>query len=512
MSVVETSAGRVRGTQDRGTLIFRGIPYGQSTGAAMRFRPPVPAEPWAGTRDAAAFGDVAPQCILPGRGLQRETRHLMHPGYGDPVEGVRMSEDCLVLNVWTPGLDSSLRPVMVWLHGGGFQDGASSSQYSHGDTLAEAEDVVVVSVNHRVGLFGYTALEDVSGIEFAGSGVAGMLDLVLALEWVRDNIAAFGGNPDNVTIFGASGGGMKTATLLAMPAAEGLYHKAIIQSGPASSAGERERGAKEASQLLDAFGLAPRRANLLRTLPLGALLEFQQGALTSNTRSEDGGLRFQPIVDGAQVRQRRLEPRTAVPVLVGSTLDEETLFSCGDPEFGADMSRQLVVRKLRPQLGDEASDIVQWYEERFPSYRPYRIYARLKSDVGFRAPSVRLARRYAGQGLETYLYSFGYELPVLGGLLHASHAADCPFVFNTVDRVPFAGDNPDRFEMAAMVGHAWASFARTGKPSVPGVADWPRVEGDSLPTMLLDVEPSLDEDLDGATLDLLASVPSALFD
>jgi para-nitrobenzyl esterase len=339
---------------------------------------------------------------------------------------------------------------------------------------------------------------------------------VLSLEWVRDNITAFGGDPDNVTIFGQSGGGMKVSTALAMPRASGLFHKAIIQSGPSLRAGGRERGSRQADELLRYFDIPAKDAERrLRALPLDALLEFQRRALTENTRSDDGGLRFQPIAEGVDLPTERLEPvaDSIASVMVGTTIDENAFWlATGDPEFGRGLTREDVRERLDSLLGERRDEVIRRYEELHPELEPYRILTRIVSDAQFRAPSIRLAERTLAAGIPTYMYLFSYDLPILDGIMHSCHAADGAFVFGTVDRIPFAGTKPDRFEMAAIMTGAWASFARTGAPAVPGPASWPGYDTASRATMLLDVKPEVVENPAGAGLAAMAGVTAPLFD
>jgi para-nitrobenzyl esterase len=289
--VVETASGKVRGVLQAGTHTFRGIPYGASTAGSNRFMPPRKPEPWAGVRDAFENGPTAPQLGGPPNPLILNHRQ-------PAVEG----EDCLVMNIFTPGVnDGRKRPVMVWLHGGGFASGAGSAHSFDGNFLARSGDVVVVSVNHRLNIFGHLYLADVGGEKYADSGNVGLLDIVAVLEWVRDNVVHFGGNPGNVTLFGQSGGGLKISTLLAMPPAKGLFHKAIIESGSLLKGIHREDANKTTERILAKLNLQSNQVDELQKLPVDRLL-----SAIDNRGSAPGTapLNLAPVVDGRTLRPR----------------------------------------------------------------------------------------------------------------------------------------------------------------------------------------------------------------
>ncbi len=320
--VAHTTHGRIRGVEVSGIKVFKGVPYGASTAGRNRFMPPVAPEPWTGIRDATEYGASAPQSEP---GVRRVVSPIGVAAAGLPGEG----EDCLVLNIWTPAIgDNRKRPVMFWCHGGGFATGSGSSPVTDGTNLARRGDVVVVSLNHRLNVLGFASLERVAGPEFAASGDVGMLDIVRALEWVRDNIAEFGGDPGTVMVFGQSGGGRKVATLLAMPSAKGLFHRAIIESGATLKLVEPEQGARVARELLATLGLPADQGKALQTVPLDALMSAYFSVVRRmNVDQMTQG--FSPLVDGRIVPQHPFHPvasavSAGVPLMIGSTRTELT--------------------------------------------------------------------------------------------------------------------------------------------------------------------------------------------
>src|SRR6185312_9981124 len=306
--IATTTSGKVRGTLNDRIATFKGIPYGATTAGRRRFLPPVPAEPWPGTRDATEFGPICPQSGAVADQALADQRTIG----ARPV--LPLSEDCLVLNVWTPAVDAAKRPVMVWLHGRGYAAGAGSEAWYDGAALATRGDVVVITINHRLNVFGYLHLADIGGKEFAGSGIAGLLDVVLALEWVRDNAEACGGDPRNVTIFGESGGGSKVSTLLAMPSAEGLFHRAIVQSGPGLRGVEAKDATAFAERLLAHLNIRPDELERLQLLPHAQLTEALatmppsggQGAMGVAMRGN--AMRLAPVMDGDYLWRRHGRP------------------------------------------------------------------------------------------------------------------------------------------------------------------------------------------------------------
>lgn len=494
--IVETQAGRLRGTAERGVEIFKGIPYAAPPLGDRRFRPPVKPDPWTGVRDAGAYGNMAVQSLnvfaLPDDLLQIFTL----------AGRQKLDEDCLYLNVWTSGREGAHRPVLFWCHGGAFITGSGSSPWSDGANLCRLDDVVVVSFNHRLGALGYLHLEDIAAGDFTGAGLAGMLDIVAALEWVRDNIAQFGGDPGNVTIFGESGGGAKVSVLMAMPSAKGLFHKAIIQSGPAVQMAEREDGSRTARQMLEHLGLEPARAAELRHLPVPKILDAQVKVLASVSRAafaERRRLGFNPVIDGHRFPGGPFAPQAPtvsrdVPLMIGSNKDEMTLF-LGHMPWVTDATFDALPEALTPYLGDRAAEIVNVYRKAQPRLRPDEIAIAIVSDQGIRAPSLLMAERKIAQGgAPVFVYLFAWETPVLGGRLRSCHTLEIPFVFGNLETAELTGSDPARLALGEVMGRAWIAFARNGDPSHDGLPVWPAYSKSMRTTMIFDSVCRLDID------------------
>ena len=476
--VVETASGKIRGVLQAGTHTFRGIPYGASTAGSNRFMPPRKPEPWTGVREVFQNGPTAPQ--LGGPPLALILNHK---------EPAMQGEDCLVINVFTPGVnDGRKRPVMVWLHGGGFASGAGSAHSFDGTYLARSGDVVVVSVNHRLNIFGHLYLADAGGDKYADSGNVGLLDVVAVLQWVRDNIAHFGGNSGNVTLFGQSGGGLKISNLLAMPPAKGLFHKAIIESGSALKAIHREDAAKTTERIFTKLGLQLNQVDELQKLPVERLLS------AIDTRgSAPGGTPFNlaPVVDGRSLPSDPFDPAAPeisadVPLIVGSVNTEGTFFTPPDsPLYSLDEAGMRA--RLAPRFGESTEKVIDLYKKEIPGASPSEIYFLINA---FPAAAISQAERKSAQGkAPVYMYLFTWETPVEGGRRHSPHTIELPFVFNNVLEQPEeVGNGPDLQPLAEKVSGAWAAFAHTGNPNTPQTPKWLPYTAAERATMLINSE------------------------
>ena len=485
--VVEIASGRLEGNALDGYQSYLGLPYAAPPVGALRFRSPEPVDPWTGLRPAHDFGPVAPQ-------LASALENILgaRPTVSDEA-------GCLTLNVWTPQADGGRRPVMVWIHGGAFVTGSGSTPWYDGARFATEHDVVVVTVNYRLGVLGFTFLGELIGADYQGSGSVGIQDQAAALRWVRDNIGVFGGDPGNVTIFGESAGGMSVGTLLALPEAAGLFHKAVPQSGATSHTLGPEAATGIAMALLDAVGLERAEAARLQDVPIESLMEAQ-GKLALAYAQQ--GMTFQPVVDGQVLDRRPLDAVAAgsaagVPILVGTNRDEWNLFAALNPRQ-ASMDEAGLLKAASALFGDSASDAITTYRAGRPSFSPGDLLSAMTTDSVFRVPAIRLAEAQQKAGGSVWMYLFEWATPAMGGRFGSCHALEIPFVFDNLQQPGaslFVGETPP-VELARTMNAIWAHFARTGSPEGP-VAPWPAYEPGPRSTLVLGETIAVVEDPQG---------------
>ncbi|MDY6922816.1 MAG: carboxylesterase/lipase family protein [Pseudomonadota bacterium] len=485
--MVQTRYGRLKGFRDAGVSVFLGLPYGSEPVGSRRFEAPAAPVPWSDLRLATQYGPASPQ-----RG-------------NEPNQ----SEDCLRLNVWTPGPDRFRRPVIVYIHGGAYATGSGSSPLTGGARLAARGDVVVVTVNHRLGPLGYASLARLAP-GFGDSGNLGQLDLVLALEWVRDNIAAFGGDPGCVTVVGQSGGGAKIATLMAMSAAAGLFHRAVTMSGQQVTASGPLNATRRARVWLEALGLTPDRIGEVRTLPVERLIE----ASGATDPILGGSLYFGPVLDGRNLTRHPFwpdaPPQSAhIPMMIGNTREETLAFLGHDPANAGltwdDLPGRLTPSQMRIDVAPE--EVVAWYRREHPGLSPDEVLIRATTAARSWRAAVIEAEMRAAQGSPAFVYQLDWPARLANGRTGAFHTSDIPLMFDTLSAEGSGAIGPQAQGMADVMSEALLAFARTGDPNHPGLPVWTPYSLARRETMIMDLPPRMETDPRGDERRFFGRIP-----
>ena len=489
--IAETKYGKVKGALEDGVSVFKGVRYGADTGA-NRFGPPAEPAAWTETADALTYGNSTPQNPGgDGGGLFKSWR---------PQPGPAQSEDCLFLNVWTPKVDTGKRPVLVWFHGGGFTTGSGSSLAYDGVRLAKRGDVVVVTVNHRLNVFGHLYLANY-GDEFADSGAAGSLDMVHALKWVRDNIGNFGGDAGNVLIFGQSGGGAKICTLMAMDSAKGLFHRALVQSGPRIKHVEKAAAAKSADDFLKKAGITKDTIGSLKTMPPAELLKV----FTDVPAAGSG-----PVLDGRSITRHPFDPDApaqslTVPLMIGCTRTEGTSLM-GTDESGLALTWDTLPAALKKSFPKkDPKKIIDQYKKTQPNIEAPELYFEAASDARFFQNSVTIADRRSGAGAApVFFYELDWVTPVLGGKRYVPHALDIGMFFDNVAKSEsMSGTSPEAQAIADQMSESLLAFSKTGNPNNKNIPEWPAYTAADRPMMIFRQAPGVEKDVRAAERALL---------
>ncbi len=493
---VETSFGLLRGSESNGIRSFKGIRYARPPVGANRFRPPAPPDAWTGIRDAVEFGPAAPQYALPWFGWIS-------------AAGVEPGDDCLSLNVWTPGCDAARRPVLVWIHGGGFMVGAGSTGVYDGRDLARRGDVVVVTINYRLGALGYAHLKFGLGEGFEQSSNLGVRDQIAALEWVRDNIDRFGGDPGNVTVFGQSAGAMSIGALLGAPRARALFHRAICMSGAADHVIEPEQAERVARTLVERLGGPAPTQLAYGRIPMERMLQAQRETMNElwDFRSM---MLYLPTVDGDVIPEQPLDAirrgaAADIPLMIGATLDEWRLFRLIDPgPFG--LRESDLVGRFADALGDDFSRAPkapaavgafrEALERRNGQTRPSDVWGAFQTARVMHLPATELAEAQHAGGGTSYSYLFTWRPPAMRRALGACHGLDIPFVFGAIQHPlarPFTGFTTSAARLSRKMQYAWIRFAREGDPGHERLPLWAPYDPQRRATMVLGRRCALDD-------------------
>jgi len=505
-AVVESASGKVRGFVSGGIYTFKGIPYGASTEGQARFAAPSKPTPWSGIRSAMSYGPTCPQAARSGW-THDEEAFVFEWDDGQP------GEDCLRVNVWTPGLnDHKKRPVLVWIHGGQFLAGSGQELKAyHGERLSRRGDAVVVSLNHRLNVLGYLDLS-ACGSRYADSANVGMLDIVAALEWVREHIASFGGDPGNVTIFGQSGGGAKVSTLMAMPAAKDLFHRAAVHSGSGLRMVPAGSAAKLGALTLAELGLSASQVAQLHAMPHARLLEAAQAAQRKmGSAGRPGGLGrlvvtdragLAAVVDGKHVPSHPFDPSAPavsaqIPMLIGTNLNE---FANEIQTPGVEaVTEQELTARTSAAYGEHAARVVEAYRLAMPGAKPSDIFSRISAASQRHSAIMQATRKRALGSAPAFLYWFAWQTPILDGRPRAFHCAELPFVFDNTDRcAAMTGGSAEARALAGRISDAWIAFARSGNPNHAGLPKWPAFSPDAGEVMVFDTTCAVNNDPDRA--------------
>ncbi len=480
--VVETKYGKVSGAYHNGCWSWKGVPYARAPIGELRFRPPQPPVPWNGIYEALHYSPAA---------MQRED--IIMSKLGNAL--TNLDEDCLYLNIRSPASDESKRPVIVWIHGGAFKQGSGVDPWFDGTSFATVGDVVLVTINYRLSVLGFLYLNEMAADgRLSDSGNCGLLDQIAALEWVKDNIEAFGGDPNRVTIAGQSAGAQSVAALMAMPQAKGLFAQAILQSGQAGvHFATREQATAKARELLRILQIGEDELSRLQSIPARDLLDAAASSKRTATHT--------PVVDGATLPDFPLNVLRLskgddddVKLLIGYTLEEFKLFAFEDPSWHTLDSSQMI-RRFESISGPVPEAAIEFYQNQFPKGAPFDSLMRLQTFRQFALPTLRLADICASHGGTVYMYRFDWKSTV--GQLGACHSQDLPFVFNTLDAPgvsAFTGDSPDRKFVAMAMHRSWIAFAHCGNPNGNHIPDWPQYDLSHRPTMLFNVECKVEHD------------------
>jgi para-nitrobenzyl esterase len=484
IAVANTQYGKIRGFVLRGINQFLGIPYGADTSGKNRFMPPVKPEPWTDIKPTVWWGNTAPQ-IMEKRYSNAYASFVDHWNYDD------VSEDCLKLNVWTPKVDSGKRPVVVWLHGGGFTNGNAIEQDGyHGENLSRLGDIVFCSINHRLGPFGYSHLKAAGGHPHSGN--VGNLDMVAALEWVKNNIANFGGDPNNVTIIGQSGGGAKVTSLMNMPAAKGLFHKAVALSGTSLTGVNKEYAEKLGLKVMEEAGLKPGEIEKLQQIPWRQYIDITTRAVekmadeAKKMNISRGG--FSPVADGVTMNDQPFfsDPNhfsADIPLIINTTFHESSP-SRTDAKL-EEISLAEVVEKIKPRFGADSAKIVEAYSQNFPKAKPVEVWAMILSNRkgAIAAADAKVSQRKA----PVYVSWFGWQPPLFDGRMRAFHCDDiCFWFYNTDLMLTHTGGGKRPRNLSSKMAKSFLSFIKTGNPNGGGLPAWKPYTKENGETMILD--------------------------